>query len=164
MSELSVGQLKGLPVNNNVVTVPAGNTLYAPGHVIQVQAFNSTSLAVTTTSGSFQPTGLTVSITPKSTSSKIVVVASNTYWSASGNIVFYTLYRDSTNLGGTNGLALNGATTSQLEAGGHLTYIDSPNTTSAVTYALYFRSHNGGIVYSQNGNNKASIMVMEIAA
>lgn len=148
---------------NNLTDAGGTGSTYAPGHVVQVQTFNSTTLAVSTTSGSFQPTGLSVTITPKSANSKIVVVASNTYWSASGNIVFYTLYRDSTNLGGINGLALNGTTTSQLEAGGHLTYIDNPNTTSPVTYALYFRSHNGGIVYSQNGNNKASIMVMEVA-
>lgn len=39
MSELSVGQLKGLTVNNNTITVPSGHKLYAPGHIVQAQQF-----------------------------------------------------------------------------------------------------------------------------
>lgn len=39
MSELSVGQLKGLTANSNLITVPSGHKLVAPGHVVQVQEY-----------------------------------------------------------------------------------------------------------------------------
>ena len=41
MSELTVGQLKGLTVNNNVISIPTGHTLYAPGSIVQVINVNN---------------------------------------------------------------------------------------------------------------------------
>ena len=70
MSELSVGQLKGLAVNNNVITVPGNHTLYAPGHVIQVQEFRGG--AELTTTGPVVDI-INASITTKSTSSRLYI-------------------------------------------------------------------------------------------
>ncbi len=70
MSELSVGQLKGLTVNNNVITVPSGHTLYAPGHVIQVQEFRG-GVELTTTGPTVDI--INASITTKSTNSRLYI-------------------------------------------------------------------------------------------
>ena len=44
-----------------------------------------------------------------------------------------------------------------------MTYLDSPATTSAITYQVYMRSnYSGGIAYLNFLNPKASITVMEI--
>ena len=163
MSELSVGQLKGLPVNSNVITVPAGNVLYAPGHVLQVVQ-GTVSPNVSTTSTSFVTSNLSVSITPKSATSKFLITLANDYWVAAGNLAMATIFRNSTNLGGVNGLSFVGAPSSQVECGLSMTVLDSPATTSAITYGSYFRSYGGGTVYAQNGNIPATITVMEIAA
>jgi hypothetical protein len=163
MSELSVGQLKGLPINNNVVTVPAGQTLYAPGHVIQTVSANYAT-GVSTTSMSFISTGLSASITPKFATSKILVTITNTYWASSGNLALGSIFRDSTNLGATLGMNLAGSASSITESNGTMMILDSPNTTSSITYSSRFRSYNGGTVFAQNGNCTATITLQEIAA
>ena len=44
-----------------------------------------------------------------------------------------------------------------------MTYLDSPSTTSATTYQVYFRQENpGGTSYIVNQGSKGSITVMEI--
>ena len=105
MSELTVGQLKGLTVNNNTITVPSGHSLavptlkgdssgtitvpsgqklYAPGSVVQV--VTATSGFTNQTINSASPvalSGLSAIITPKFANSRIfiegVVTASWTY-------------------------------------------------------------------------------------
>lgn len=74
MSELAVGQLKGLLVNNNTITVPTGHKFYAPGSVVQV--VTGTSGFVNQTINSLTPvalSGLSVSITPKFSTSLILI-------------------------------------------------------------------------------------------
>lgn len=159
MSELALGQLKGLTINSNKITVPSGHTLYAPGHVIQTQT-GIYSTQVTTTSTSFVATGLQVTITPKSTTSKILIVAHNSHESASGNFVAVTLYRNAINLGssvfGLGCIAGVGM--------GSVNIIDSPATTSPVTYSYMFKSYNGGLCYANENSGGMSITALEIAA
>jgi hypothetical protein len=63
------------PLEGNTINVASGNTLSAPGHVIQVQttslAGSSSNIGASVTS--YTDTGLSVSITPKLDSSTIVV-------------------------------------------------------------------------------------------
>ena len=73
-SELYVETLKGLTsgANANKVIIPSGQTLIAPGHVLQGQ--NQSYSTPTTVNGTtFGATGITASITPTSTSNKIKV-------------------------------------------------------------------------------------------
>jgi hypothetical protein len=74
MSELTVGQLKGLTANNNIITVPSEHKLYAPGSVVQV--VYASSGFVNQTINSVSPvalTGLTATITPKFANSMILI-------------------------------------------------------------------------------------------
>jgi hypothetical protein len=76
MSELSVGQLKGLLANDNVITVPSGHTIYAPGSVVQVQTIRTDSRVAfsTITSGNGTTiTQLNLAITPRFANSKLIM-------------------------------------------------------------------------------------------
>jgi hypothetical protein len=169
MSELAVGQLKGLPINNNIVTVPAAHKLYAPGHVIQVVSATTTT-PVSTTASSFVTTGLSASITPLSTSSKILVMARTT--GAIGNASTtgtWTLFRGTvagTNLGnGGSGMLFNYIGSNiEMITDVSCSALDSPNTASSQTYTLGFQTNGSGQpLISQRNNTTATMTLMEIA-
>jgi hypothetical protein len=81
-------------------------------------------------------------MTPTSSANKILLMLS-TRCQCNGNYQLLTIYRDSTNLvGGTNflGSAYNiGGPTLHVSFG----YLDSPSTTSSITYQVYFRGNDG---------------------
>lgn len=170
MSELNLGQIKGLTVNNNVVTVPSGHTLYAPGHVVQVVS-NTYSVETSMNTTSFTSSGLTATITPKFASSKILVIVSSNVQADTANIeVGCTIFRGTTagtNLGGSAGLTISypGAY-ANIRFPVTINTLDSPNTTSAVTYTYAVRkiTNVNCIVYSQAGSPSATMTLLEIAA
>jgi len=138
----------------------------AAGQVIQV--LSSTDQTQRTTTSSTFVTGsntLSVTITPASSSNKIFIIVgatfAGTFLSNSpiyGEDVYFTIYRDSTNLGnGNNGLGY----TNMSHHPSHLSYLDSPNTTSAITYQVYFRTA-GSTAYINGGSSKGSITCMEV--
>ena len=146
-SELYVETLKGLTsgANANTVTVGSGQTLYAPGHVIQVvQTYKTDAFSMTTATTETDITGLSVTITPSSASSKVLVTCT-VHWSAdaSQNSVIL-LKRGSTTIGsGTSGsvkngfsMANQGVTDNRLVMPSNIMYLDSPSTTSATTYKI----------------------------
>ena len=171
MSELSVGQLRGLTVNDNVITMPSGHKLYAPGSVVQVVSVNYSTVVVST-STSYATTGLNATITPSSTSSKIAIFASTT--ARMGNNFaagIYTIFRGTvagTDLApapGSFGLTsvynnFNGETLFSVAT--HV--LDSPSTTSQQTYTLAHKiGVPGGGVTSQFNSTQANMILMEIA-
>lgn len=167
MSELSVGQLKGLPVNSNVITVPTGETLYAPGHVVQTVT-STQSTIVSTTSTSFVAANLSAAITPKFATSKILIIVSaygRQYTNDKDALV--TLFRGTisgTNLaGGTAGLGSAFAQTAGLwQHNLGFTFLDSPETTAETTYTVALRSPQG--TQMTINNTPSNITLMEIAA
>lgn len=169
MSELSIGQLRGLTVNSNTVTVPAGHTLYAPGHVIQVVTVSS-STEVTSTSSSVVSTGLTALITPKSTSSRIAIFttipAQNT---STSSAAAFTLFRGTVsgvNLGttafslpGFGGLYNSAGSVRSIQS---IHHVDSPDTTAEIRYTVGFFPQSGGAVVMHEGR-RGTLTLMEIA-
>lgn len=166
MSELTVGQLKGLTVNSNTITVPSGHTLYAPGHVIQVVTLDNTSRTAQGFSNNvpFDISNMTASITPKSTTSKIIIQARwfGEFTAADRvyNSVFYITrngtrinYQTGTN---TNATGLTAAAQSYEGTDANSTpetaimfTTDSPGTTSTLTYKLGLISNGaGGTLYT----------------
>ena len=75
MSILHVESLKGLTSgsNANTVLIPTGQELHAPGHVIQIQTAQLQGSSASSSSTSYIDTGLSVNITPKFATSKILV-------------------------------------------------------------------------------------------
>lgn len=75
MSEISLGQLKGLPVNGNTITIPSGHKLYAPGTVVQVKTVRTearNTYSAPTTGDGTTVTDLNLTITPKFSNSLLI--------------------------------------------------------------------------------------------
>ena len=92
--------------------------------------------SMTTNSTSWQWQGLDVTITPSSTSSRILLLCT-LGMDGSSNIAFITLYRGTDNLGSSEGFA--GAQHPARCISG-LTYLDSPSSTSALQYRIAVRN------------------------
>lgn len=125
-------------------TVTAGTFAGITGRIIQTvqSVYNS---STSTNSTSFVSTGHSISITPSSASSKILIL--NTFklfqtdeYQPSQNALA-TIYRNATNLaGGTDAFcAVSSGYANSIYETGAINYLDSPNTTSSITYAAYIR-------------------------
>ena len=163
-----------LVLNSSSITgLAAVGGLSSPQTGSVLQVVNATSSTeYSTSSATFVATGFTASITPSSSSSKILLTArvpvrSNNSQSPYGSVSWYR--------GGSALITTNtyegGATTS---AGNQQDIrlvvpqfiLDSPATTSSVTYSLYFVCNSGaGSMYvNPNSAFTTSIILMEIAA
>jgi|DEB0MinimDraft_6_1074348.scaffolds.fasta_scaffold68717_3 hypothetical protein len=147
------------------VTVQAGNTLYAPGHVIQVIGANDIITATNTNSTSFTATTLTATITPTSTSSKIYVSATFSATQDGGSNIQsqVTIYRGATNLrpSGTC-LFMYDHPGGNVGFSGTYQIYDSPATTSATTYTVYVKVADASSFFRAVAGTD-TITLMEIA-
>lgn len=140
------------------------------GRVLQtVISQNGTYSATSATT--FTPTGHTATITPSSSSSKILVLVTGFMWQTniyafSGN-VYSTIYRGTTNLAGGGGFTMTNVNTAASPGGASVygsvafSHLDSPASTSALTYQVYIKAE-GGANAAWDGNGVASIILMEI--
>lgn len=179
-SELSAPAVAG----NNTLVLPTGNgtngqvlttngsgalswaTPSGGGKVLQV--VNATySTAATSSSSTYADTGLSASITPTSTSNKILVLvnqagcgkfSTNTY-------LFLKLLRGSTDLIQFElDAGYSGDTSGNLIGACSTCYLDSPSTTSSVTYKTQFASAgNTGSVRVNGSSSVSTITLLEIA-
>ena len=134
------------------------------GKILQaVSATDSTTRNTTSSSFVTASNTLSVDITPSSTSNKIfIIVNAGGYINNTGD-ANYTIYRDSTNLGGSNGMTtMYNDTSAQINGSIAMSYLDSPSSTSELTYQVYLKA-NAGTVYINYPNGKASITAFEIA-
>jgi hypothetical protein len=140
--------------------LPAGTVLQV------VQATTNTPVASTSTS--FADTGLAATITPTKATSKILVIVNQNNLYKTGislyNGVKVKLLRGSTSL---SDFAVNvgytGVADDNIVAAG-VTHLDSPATTSPVTYKTQFAANIAGqTVEVQNGFTVSSITLLEIA-
>lgn len=122
-----------------------------------------------TTSTSWVSTGLTASITPSSTSSKILVMYNlgNIYNTANGLEGFVTIYRNGSNLspigtGTTSGFTSSFGNGAGVEAPHSMIYLDSPASTSAQTYTVYWATNTGTMYLGRNAPI-CTITLLEIA-
>ncbi len=149
----------------------AGSKLVMPtGSVLQVVSAASAS-EETTTSSSYQESGvLTVNITPASTSNKFWIVASfEGYNGTASGVSCYSIFRlisggADTNLGGTLGMGHYRMNHINNEGTIAMNYLDSPSTTTALTYRVKLKALSGTAYLNKGaGESKGSITVMEIA-
>jgi hypothetical protein len=132
------------------------------GKVLQViSATDSTERTTTSTSFVTASNTLSVSITPSSASNKIFILVSVSIRSLDSQDTNYTIFRDATNLGqATNGFIL---LKDFQYNGGSMSFLDSPSTTSALTYQLYFKTASAGNgARINNGPTTAVITCFEI--
>lgn len=165
---------------SSVTALPSG---IDTGKVLQTLQGTKTDRFSLSASGWNLVSGLDVSITPSSTSSKILVRANMGWGMNSGTTLMFRLARGTTDtifIGDTDG---NRERVTQRMSPSNqywsqpvsLEYLDSPNTTSSINYRIYAK-HNGSVIATLNGaytdNNDtgndnsrsaSSITVMEIA-
>jgi hypothetical protein len=144
------------------------------GNVIQVVNTTAqfTGNYFSTGSTSLVSTGVSVSITPQFSSSKIFLIANAPCGtSTSGVVGLYTIYRNSTNLAtGTSpsGLAVLRNSAGYMDTIVTMSFLDSPSTTSSTTYTVYMSVNSGSATFGSLGghvNSAAlSFTAMEIAA
>ena len=163
----------GVGANNTVLTADSTEATgmkwaaaASGGKVLQVvQGTTSTSAANSTTT--MADTNLTVTITPSSASSKILVMTSQGLRKTeqnTGNGVHTRLMRDSTSIFLSKALFYTG-TLLDNRALQTIIKLDSPNTTSAVTYKTQFRNEAAAAEVVANFDGcDATIVVMEIGA
>jgi len=137
----------------------SGNGVQIPGHVLQVVQ-GTLGSRQSAASSSFTNSNLTVAITPKFSTSKILVRATFLFsQSKSGggdqdNMKSFTIFRDSTNIAPHNSAFLYhqnelGGTTSDFEEqteNAAIEILDSPSTTSSITYSLRYKNDNPSAV------------------
>jgi hypothetical protein len=175
-SELQVTTIRGVPTgaNANQIVVPSGQTLHAPGHIVQVvgNMLEVGSGSVTFTSTSFTPSGfLSPLITPKFANSKIKVECDigMVYGVNAGNGSMSKLYRS---VQGGSYAATDNTTYGHFhESSGtdnispHMhSFLDSPTYTlgNTIRYQLYIRSQGNGDVYIYN-NSMVNFTISEVA-
>jgi energy-coupling factor transporter ATP-binding protein EcfA2 len=155
-----------LPATSGTVLTSASNTNFPTGSVLQVVSATYNTQVSTTTNAQLD-TGLTATITPKSATSKILVVVDQNGCGkeTSDTAINLLLYRNSTVIAypgqvvgytGNTGLSFVGTIGA--------TILDSPATTSATTYKTTFSSwQNNARVYVQFQASWSTITLMEIA-
>lgn len=173
----------GISVTNGAgtISIAASGSF---GKVLQVVQ-GTLNTRVSTTSATFSDTGLTVSITPSATSSRIAIfmVVGGSGCSSNSGIMALNLVRNSTTL--AQGTATGSSAIATSAIGGYgdfnvslgsvsINYVDSPATTSATTYKIQFASTYNSHTVTFNGsyNNAgvyntatyAAIIAMEIGA
>tara|TARA_B100000683_G_scaffold270383_1_gene309127 strand:+ start:444 stop:938 length:495 start_codon:yes stop_codon:yes gene_type:complete len=163
MSTLAVNTIQAQ--TGTTVSVPSSQVLHAPGHVIQVvQAVTDTEVAVNT--AATWTSLMTGTITPKFSSSKIMIMCSGSSLQRSATTIGYKVTRGSTDL------VLQAMYSDDSDWAGNslcLNYLDSPATTSAITYTWMGYNHSAGDGLWWNYDNSelestnASITLMEIA-
>ena len=148
----------------------------AGGKILQVKTFQKTDSATYSPDSQlvFKDIGITMNITPSATTSKILVNfvlfgdfsgnASNHYFrvkrSITGGSTSYITAADQGNrtgtlfIGGMGNNSTGGSTPTQITMSD---YVDSPSTTSAITYTIQHTSHGAGTFHlnrSEDTNNQ----------
>lgn len=139
------------------------------GTVLQVVSTTKSDV-FTTTSGTYvDVTGLSTTITPSSSSSKILVIANLSYSASSGRDGNFQTLRGSTVIPtGVTGSVLNGSYVNTMFSLAQ-SYLDSPATTSATTYKIQVYVSADTIFINRRAldtsfTGQSTITLMEIAA
>jgi len=133
------------------------------GSVVQV-LIDEDSSTMLVASATYTDTDLSISITPSSTSSKILAL-----WNVQGNLSGQNsgwgtrLVRDSTNVFTSNQQYSQYASgyVSQRQSADYK-HIDSPNTTSTITYKVQVSTYQNSAVYFNDDNSQSQLVLMEI--
>ena len=181
LTQVAGGMLAGSITSSQISSV-AGSTITGSqsipkstlptGSVLQVVQSNSTTIYSTTSATYQAATNHTVTITPTSASSKILILHQGMVNSLVNQVwCWATIYRNAaTNLyaggagdGAAGGMYVSGSP--DYHSAMTFSVIDSPATTSAVTYTVYFRNSSPGSTIRYNADGwKLYMIAMEIAA
>ena len=177
LSGTSNGSLNNLSLSGNTATIV--DTGRAGGIIQVVQATTSTAVTVSTTT--FTDTTLTASITPTSSTNKVLIMITQEFVNLRSSTsvgMGIRLLRDTTVIwtpvaSGTGPFMWYNSTgtgSHELDGTATISYLDSPATTSSVTYKTQGRPHSsansGRVVFQYNStvNPTSTIILMEVVA
>ena len=153
----------------NGLTFNNATTQASAGKVIQVVSATYSTQA-STINGTFIDTGLTASITPLFSTSKILVLLNQNGLAKANdntaNDLTIRLYRGATLIAtpAVYSMYTNSAFTWYGNCA-TLSLLDSPATTSSTTYKTQFNnSDGGGLVYVQSSSSTSTLTLLEISA
>ena len=159
---------------DDIIEKTSGHGVQIPGHVSKmVRAAAAARVAGSVTAYTWIDTGVTASITPSSSSSKILILSQINMNAATATYHFSLIKRS---IGGGTEAAVTGSNqygnTFIYKAGGEwltmpMLVIDEPATTSAVAYKVYWTTHNNttyNIGYNASGGNDNgnSLILLEV--
>ena len=159
-----------LDLTGKTVTLPSGTG----GKILQVQS--STTTTSSSTTDSTWVAGHSLSITPSSTSNKIIVsgnavITHNTYNFGGKLRITRTVNGTTTAVfQGTRAYAIAGQDnySSDAAASNGFCFVDSPSTTSACTYAIEYATTNATVYFNyfryRNEGSIASLVLQEVSA
>ena len=138
------------------------------GGIIQVKYANYSASSQTISTTTYTDiTGVSVTITPTRADSAILIMLTFNGNNNSNGRLRYQIVRtvggsDTTLFMVQEALVDYGGSNIHVQGLGN-NFVDTPSTTSAVTYKLQVSSHNGGAV-AVNNNGRTDLIVMEIAS
>jgi len=147
------------------VTFNDGSTQASAGQILQV--LHTTATNQVSSSGGYVAMGLSLAITPKTTSSKILIMFSGRgAIEASARVVYIGIYRGGSLLQEFRTFSCPAEATG-ISFTASCLYRDSPATTSSTTYAMYFKANDGPGPYYMNPDGASDgprcLTLMEIA-
>ena len=146
--------------NGATHTIP--NTGFAAGKILQVVHANSNSHLSSTSTSYVDLTGVTATITPTATSSKILITCTISISKQDNHTFLARVVRDGSAISGAGGVKMSGQnnqldgvwwsmrTTDYSSEPSTIQYLDSPSTTSAITYKAQGMTSNSSYGFALN--------------
>ena len=155
-------------VSGAILTADQMNNLRGAFRVLQVVSGTYSNL-ITNNTNTFADTGLSATITPQATTSKILVIVSQTFGKTNGNAnnaVQAKIVRNATDVQQFMVAGLySGSILDVVGPSCSAVALDSPATTSATTYKTQFANFTNAAGVTANTNTAvATIILMEISA
>lgn len=180
---ITTDDIAGSAVTSAKLASGAARTNFGAGGVLQVVSTAKTDVFSTSSTSFTDVTGLSASITPSSSSNKILVLCSGMGGMDSANSAALRLVRDSTGIFLGNSASgytqcswanfYSGSADGNNAESFSITYLDSPSTTSSITYKIQAIVAAGTLKINANGSDTSgqaysyrgasSITLMEIA-
>lgn len=168
-SILNVDQIRNA-AGTASATIQSDGTFYPTGGIVQVVQNEMTTRFQISTAGEKTITGATVSITPKSTNSKILITTALSSIAYNPATIRFNLYRGSTIV---NKLGHYADGNNWKPFSVNFNYLDSPSTTSQITYQIkgeiatagngVYINYANSTLFGTDNDARSTITAMEIA-
>jgi hypothetical protein len=151
--------------NNNTISAITALPAGVGGKVLQVQHMSyNTNLSVSNDSGNGTASGLTLNITPASTSNKILILPNiNSKAPGTGGGYGIKILRDSTVIYTTGYPYLDLGGIANVRDRSSWQYLDSPSSTSEITYSINILTESGAEYIIHADGNHSFLTLMEVA-
>ena len=154
----------GVPSASNITSGTLPRAQLPSGSSLQVVSYADPNQRSTANSA-FTASGMVVTITPTSATSKIFVKLDTCVYRNGAGSGYLSIFRNGTNLAGA-GNQLNMFSIGDAYVPLSISFLDSPASTSALTYEVYYARSSSGNIYinsTNSGSTVGSITVTEIA-